>query len=96
MRVQSNFRHPYLPDILGWKMNQAPGIRTSANQLTGWPDGVPVPDDVTLARWASEWEVLPIEERNPRYKLKAEIENATTIVQLKVLLKKVHGVSDLP
>ena len=97
MRVTSStYRHPHLPEILGRKMNQKPGICTSANQLTRWPDGDPVPDDATLAQWAAEWEALPIEERDSRYKLKAEIENATTIVQLKVLLKRLHHVSDLP
>jgi len=97
MRVTtSTYRHKHLPEILGWKMNHKPGIRTTASQLTGWPDGEPIPDDRTLAQWTAEWEALPIEERDHRYKLKADIENATTIAQLKVLLKRLYYVSDLP
>lgn len=97
MKVTTSlYRHPHLPEILGWKMNHKPGIRTTASQLTGWPDGDPVPDDATLERWAAEWEALPIEERDARYKLKAEIDGATTIAQLKAILRKVTHVSNLP
>lgn len=55
------------PEALGWKRNHAPGIRTKAGVLAGWPSETlgPPPTQAQLDRWEAEWSVVRLPENTP-------------------------------
>jgi len=45
--------------VLGWKFDNAPGIRTRKNKLTAWPaDLGPPPTAQQISDWTAEFEQL--------------------------------------
>lgn len=84
--------HPQLAAIIGRKFNHAPGIQTYNGHLTKWPRALgSYPTQAEVDAWVAEWEALPPEEKDPRLKLRQEIQNATTIAAIKQILMKVVG-----
>jgi len=82
-------RHARLGEIVGWKQNNVPGIRTRAGLLTAWPrslGAVPTNDD--LLRWIAEWEALPTdsEAKNPIAYLRAQAMAATSLDELRAVV----------
>lgn len=44
-------------EVLGWKFNYAPGIRTLDGVITAWPAGLgPQPNDAQIAAYTTEYE----------------------------------------
>ena len=85
--------HPQLAAIIGRKFNHTPGIQTYNGHLTKWPVTAlgPWPTQADVDTWGAEWDALPPEEKDPRLKLRQEIQNATTIAAIKQILMKVVG-----
>ena len=77
-----------LANVLGWKFNFAPGIRTRENkngkmEIFDWPSNLgPKPTKAKIAKWTAELEALP----PPEDELTKAADAATTIAELKIVL----------
>ena len=80
-----------LANVLGWKFNFAPGIRTRENkngkmEIFDWPSNLgPKPTKAKIAKWTAELEGLP----PPVDELVTAADAANSIAELKTVLKDV-------
>ena len=80
-----------LADVLGWKFNFAPGIRTRQTktgkmEIFDWPSKLgPKPTKAKIAKWTAELEALP----PPVDELIVAANAANSIAELKTVLKDV-------
>jgi len=48
-----------IAEILAWKFEKAPGIRTVGDQITEWPQVLgPIPTQAQLDQWTAEYEAF--------------------------------------
>jgi hypothetical protein len=83
-----------LAEVLAWKFDNSPGIRTKESAITpgkmiifDWPLGKlgPIPTAAQISTWTAEFDALP-PKPDPDVELAAAIEAALTIAGLKAAL----------
>ena len=80
-----------LANVLGWKFNSAPGIRTRENkdgkmEIFDWPSNLgPKPTKAKIAQWTAELEALP----PPEDELVVAVDALDVTEELKTVLKDV-------
>ncbi len=80
-----------LANVLGWKFDFAPGIRTRQNkdgkmEIFDWPSNLGLkPTKAKIAQWTAEFEALP----PPEDELITAADAANSIAELKTVLKDV-------
>lgn len=80
-----------LADVLGWKFNLAPGIRTREDksgqmEIFDWPSKLgPKPTKAKITKWTAEFEALP----PPEDELVTAVDALDVTEELKTVLKNV-------
>lgn len=81
-----------LAEVLAWKFNNAPGIRTREGsnrrmEIFDWPEALGnQPTDTDIAKWTKDFDKLP-PQSTPEDDLDAAIAKASTLSELKAALK---------
>ena len=77
-----------LAEVLAWKFNDAPSIRTRENkngkmEIFDWPSNLgPKPTKSQIAQWTAEFKALP----TPEDELVEAVRAANSIAELKIVL----------